>query len=67
MPSPAIGREKIIGCARLCTSYQGFSDMQRIAIEAVATLVVPQWPSAPYWPMLCLDGTHLAGFVHSWL
>ena len=35
--------------------------------KAVATLVVPHWPSAPYWPMLCPDGTHLAGFVHRWL
>ena len=35
--------------------------------KAVATLVVPEWPSAPYWPMLCPDGIHLAEFVHMWM
>ena len=24
--------------------------------KAVAILVVPEWPSNPYWPMLCPDG-----------
>ena len=35
--------------------------------KAAATLVVPEWPSAPYWPMLCLDGVHLVEFVHMWM
>ena len=35
--------------------------------KGVATLVVPEWPSSPYWPMLCSDGLHLAGFVHMWM
>ena len=35
--------------------------------KAAATLVVPEWPSAPYWPMLCPDGVHLAEFVHMWM
>ena len=32
--------------------------------KAVATLVVPEWISSPYWLMLCPDGLHLSGFVH---
>ena len=35
--------------------------------KAVMALVVPEWPSSPYWPMLCPDGLHLSGFVHLWM
>jgi len=31
--------------------------------RAVGTLVVPQWCSAPYWPLLFPDGKHPAKFV----
>ena len=34
--------------------------------SSIATLVVPEWLSSPYWPMLCPDGLHLWGFVHMW-
>ena len=34
--------------------------------EAVGTLVVPLWKSAPFWPLLCPDGRHLAPFIHGW-
>ena len=29
-------------------------------------LVIPQWQSAYFWPMICSDGMHLEGFVHAW-
>ena len=31
---------------------------------SIGTLVVPQWESAPYWPVLCPDGEQFAEFVH---
>ena len=34
--------------------------------SAVSTLVVPLWKSAPFWPLLCPDGTKFAGFVTDW-
>ena len=34
--------------------------------KAKGTLVVPMWKSAPFWPILCLDGEHLAPFIHAW-
>ena len=34
--------------------------------EAVGTLVVPLWRSAPFWPLLCPYGRHLAPFIHGW-
>ena len=34
--------------------------------KAKGTLVVPAWTSAPFWPILCPDGCHLAPFVHLW-
>ena len=34
--------------------------------QAKGTLVVPAWKSAPYWPVICPDGWHLAKFVHLW-
>ena len=34
--------------------------------RATGTLVVPAWKSAPYWPVLCPDGTHFADFIHHW-
>ena len=30
------------------------------------TLVLPAWKSAPFWPLICPDGVHLAGFIHCW-
>ena len=35
--------------------------------NAVGSLLVPAWKSAPFWPLLCPDGTHLAPFIHQWL
>ena len=37
------------------------------ACDAMGTLVVPVWKSAPFWPLLCPDGSHLAFFVHQWV
>ena len=34
--------------------------------KAQGTLVVPCWESAPFWPMLCPDGTNFAAFVVGW-
>ena len=31
------------------------------------TLIVPLWPSAPFWPLLTTDGSHLAHFVEDWV
>jgi hypothetical protein len=36
------------------------------ACSAQGTLIVPYWKSAPFWPLLCPDGRHLAGFVCSY-
>ena len=35
--------------------------------HAVGSLVVPAWKSASFWPLLCLDGSRLAPFIHQWL
>ena len=37
-----------------------------LSCQAKGTLVVPAWKSAPYWPIICPDGRHLARFVHLW-
>ena len=37
-----------------------------LSCQAKGTLVVPAWKSAPYWPVICPDGRHLAGFIHLW-
>ena len=34
--------------------------------KAKGTLVVSAWNSAPFWPILCPDGHHLASFIHLW-
>lgn len=34
--------------------------------KAQGTLVVPQWESAPFWPLLCPDGKLFAEFVIGW-
>jgi hypothetical protein len=34
--------------------------------KAKGTLVIPMWKSAPFWPIICPDGKHLATFIHSW-
>lgn len=34
---------------------------------AQGTLVVPLWPSAPFWPLLCPDGKNFAAFVVDWM
>ena len=36
------------------------------ARAAKGTLTVPLWKSAPFWPVLCPDGIHLAGYVKQW-
>ena len=36
------------------------------ACNAMGSLV-PVWKSAPFWPLLCPDGSHLASFVHQWV
>ena len=36
------------------------------ACNAMGSLV-PVWKSAPVWPLLCPDGSHLASFVHQWV
>jgi hypothetical protein len=37
------------------------------ACDAMGSLVVPVWKSAPFWPLLCPDGSHLAAFIHQWV
>ena len=36
------------------------------ACAAKGTLIVPLWKSAPFWPVLCPDGIHLAGYIKQW-
>ena len=33
--------------------------------SAMGSLVVPAWKSAPFWPLICPDGIHLAPFIHN--
>ena len=35
--------------------------------SAMGSLVVPAWKSAPFWPLICPDGIHLAPFIHDWV
>ena len=35
--------------------------------SASATLLVPQWPSAPFWPMLFPNGIDLADFISDYV
>ena len=35
--------------------------------HACGTLVVPLWPSSPFWPMICSDGWHLNDFIIAWM
>ena len=35
--------------------------------KAVGTLIVPQWCSAPFWPLLFPNGTDPAEFILEWL
>ena len=37
------------------------------ACNAMGNLIVPIWKFAPFWPLLCPDGSHLASFVHQWV
>lgn len=32
--------------------------------EATGTLLVPLWPSAVLWPLICADYIHFEQFVH---
>lgn len=34
--------------------------------ECHATMIVPLWPSATFWPLLCNDGLHFNHFVVDW-
>ena len=35
------------------------------ACNSFGTLIVPEWESAPFWPLLCPDGQSFAAFVQS--
>jgi len=35
--------------------------------SAQGTLIVPLWRSAPFWPLLTTNGSHLAHFVEDWV
>ena len=35
--------------------------------RAVGTLVAPMWRSAPFWPIICPDGSSFADFVVDWV
>jgi hypothetical protein len=35
--------------------------------HAKGTLIVPQWKSAHFWPLLCHDGVHFNSFVIEWI
>ena len=37
-----------------------------LSCQAKGTPTVPAWKSAPYWPIICPDGWHLASFIHLW-
>ena len=37
-----------------------------LGCKAQGTLIVPLWRSAPYWPLLCPDGSNLVEFVDDW-
>ena len=29
-------------------------------------IILPHWPSAPFWPLICPTGNTFAPFVHDW-
>ena len=35
--------------------------------QAIGSLVVPLWPSSPFWPMICSNGDHFNDFVIDWM
>ena len=57
--------KKLIGGCHHYTWYAApLAMLQTIGRKPL--LIVPKWKSAPFWPILCLDGEHLAPFVQAW-
>ena len=61
MPLHATGVVRIIGCVCLFTWSQEPYDMR------ASVLLVPQWPSAPFWPMLFPNGADPAVFISDYV
>ena len=49
-----IGQRRTIGGALQSTWSAGCCVM--LECESFGTLIVPEWQSAPFWPLLCPDG-----------
>ena len=62
MPLQLIGMVRTIGYAPpMALIPRVLRHAQACAAEG--TLVVPVWPSAPFWPLLCPSGGKFAAFV----
>ena len=65
MLSQSIGKRTCVGGSHCSINDLVMRVIERLC-EATGTIVVPAWKSAPYWPVLCPDGTHFADFIHHW-
>ena len=52
-------------CPPICLIPRAIQHARKCS--AVATLLVPQWPSAPFWPMIFPNSTGLASFVSEYV
>lgn len=58
--SPVIGEVKMTGGCHPCIWHA-----EQLSLW-LSGMVVPRWESTAFWHMFCLDGVHLASFVHNW-
>ena len=61
--SQQTGLVKTIGGAHQWVLFPESLDMPMQACSAYGTLIVPCWPSAPFWPILCPTENQFAPFV----
>ena len=66
MLSQSIGKRTCVGGSHCSINDLVMRVIERLC-EATGTIVVPAWKSAPYWPVLCPDGTHFADFIYALL
>ena len=58
-------RENNYVCPPVCFILRVLLHMRNC--KASASLVVPLWHSAPFWPMVCPDGSRFADFIIDWM
>ena len=58
-------RENNYVCPPVCLVLRVLLHMRNC--KASGSLVVPLWHSAPFWPMICPDGSRFADFIVDWM